>query len=155
MKEFTEKLEKTVEQIHYKDSEAIPTIVNTVFETILKIERSEFLDQYNQEASKQDIQKNKANGFYPKLIKSIKGFFRLKIPRDRLGFFKPVVLESIQEQQEQLYDMALKLYSKGLSTRSIQSIFKSIYKHNISHQQISNMVGKFSQEIQTETAERV
>ena len=32
MKEFTEKLEKTVEDmIHYKDSEAIPTIVNTVF----------------------------------------------------------------------------------------------------------------------------
>ena len=96
-------LEKSIEDtLFYGKETAIEEIMKIVFETIMKLERSEFL--------KNSEVKNKANGFYSRLARSITDHFRLRIPRDRLGLFTPVFMESLKEFDEQMHHLALKMY---------------------------------------------
>jgi transposase-like protein len=140
MKQFTTHLEKNVEDmLYYYREEGIPSILKTVFETILKLERSNFLKEQNGP-------KNKGNGFYSRLARGITNFFKLKVPRDRLGLFKPVFLDTIKEQDDQLHELAFKLYTKGLTTRDIKQIFNEIYDKKISPSTISNITKSFEEE---------
>ena len=43
--------------------------------------------------------------------------FRINIPRDRLGLFKPIFLELLRDQTDRMNDLAFNLYVKGLSTQ--------------------------------------
>jgi transposase-like protein len=140
MKQFTTHLEKNVEDmLYYYREEGIPSILKTVFETILKLERSNFLKEQNRP-------KNKGNGFYSRLARGITNFFKLKVPRDRLGLFKPVFLDTIKEQDDQLHELAFKLYTKGLTTRDISQIFKDVYDKKLSASTISNITKSFEEE---------
>ena len=91
MKNFTKLLRKSIEDIlFYHGEQSIEMITKTVFESILKAERSEFLNLNKNP-------KNKANGYYPRLCKSINKYFRFNIPRDRLSLFKPAFLEILSD----------------------------------------------------------
>ena len=70
----------------------IEEVMRIVFEIIMKLERSEFL--------KDSEVKNKANGFYSRMARSITNHFRLRIPRDHLGLFRSVFMESLKEFDE-------------------------------------------------------
>ncbi|MCK4917189.1 MAG: transposase, partial [Candidatus Omnitrophica bacterium] len=48
--------------------------------------------------------------------------FRVNIPRDRLGIFKPVFLELLSEQTDKINELSFKLYIKGLTTREISDV---------------------------------
>ena len=133
-------LEKSIEYIlFYENENSLELITKTVFETILKAERKEFLSQ------NQNLQ-NKANGYYSRLVKAINKYFKMSIPRDRLGFFKPVFLECLKEQDEHLMDLAFKLYTKGLTTREITEILDEFYDKKVSATWISNITKNFQDE---------
>ena len=133
------KLEKSVEDfLFYGKEEGIEELMKLVFETVMKLERTEFL--------KNSDVKNKANGFYSRMARSITNYFRLKIPRDRLGFFKPVFMEKIKEFDEQLQELSLKMYVEGLSTRSIGKILKEVFGKKYSAGAISRLSKGFEQE---------
>jgi transposase-like protein len=132
-------LEKNiVDVLEYKDK-GLEEVVKTVFETILKLERSEFLESNNNH-------ENKANGFYPRMLKAINNYFRLSIPRDRLGLFKPAFLDILRGEEAKRQELAFKLYVKGLSTREIESIFKDVFSSNYSPASISKLNKRFQQE---------
>ena len=80
--------------IHYEKNEGLELVIKTVFESLLSHEREEFLSKNSISCG------NKANGYYARLAKGINSYFKLKVPRDRLGFFKPVFLDVIKEQDE-------------------------------------------------------
>ncbi len=132
-------LEKSIEDnLFYGKENAIEEIMKIVFETIMKLERSEFL--------KNSEVKNKANGFYSRVARSITDHFRLRIPRDRLGLFTPVFMESLKEFDEQMQDLALKMYVKGLSTRDISGILKDVFGKKYSASAISQLTKGFEEE---------
>jgi len=140
MKKCVNTLEKSIEHILYFENEnAIDLITKTVFESILKAERVEFLANNQSE-------KNKANGYYSRLSKAINKYFKLSIPRDRLGLFKPVFLDCIKEQDEKLMDLSFKLYTKGLSTREVGEILEEFYDKKISASWVSNITKNFQEE---------
>jgi putative transposase len=111
-------------------------IIQTVLESLLQAEREEFLKS-------DDSLGNKANGYYSRLAKMLSGVIDLKIPRDRLGLFKPLILEIIKKDQENIDNLAFSLYSKGLSTRDINDVLKEAYNLNTSPQYISNISSSF------------
>lgn len=132
-------LEKSIEDtLFYGKETAIEEIMKIVFETIMKLERTEFLK--NSEVT------NKANGFYSRIARSITDHFRLRIPRDRLGLFTPVFMESLKEFDEQMQDLALKMYVKGLSTRDIEGILKDVFGKKYSAASISALTKGFEEE---------
>lgn len=127
--------------IHYEKNEGIELVIKTVFETLLSHEREEFL-------ANDSSFNNKANGYYARLAKGINSYFRLKVPRDRLGFFKPVFLDVIKHQDEKMLDLAFKLYVKGLTTREIEDIFVDVFDKKLSRTSISNITKNFEEERQ-------
>jgi len=138
LNEFLEK--NILDIIQYEKENAIEIIVKTFFETILKLERSQYLESYNENA---ESFTNKANGYYERFIKCINQYLKLKIPRDRLGLFKPVFLDALKEKEQEMADLAFKLYTKGLTTRDISDIFNEVYDKPMSATSVSNITAEF------------
>jgi len=138
MNTVNDTLVKCIEDIIYHDKEnAIEKIVKTVFESILKSERDEFLSGQIG---------NKGNGYYERMARSINKYFSLQVPRDRLGLFKPVFLEMIKQQESHIQDLAFKLYVKGLTTRDINDLLKEVYDKNLSPSSVSNITKEFQKQ---------
>jgi len=138
MNTFKDTLEKCIADIIFYDKEnAIEKIVKTVFESILKSERDEFLSGQIG---------NKGNGYYERMARSINKYFKLQVPRDRLGLFKPVFLEIVKQQENQIQDLAFQLYVKGLTTRDINNLLSEIYDKNLSPSSVSNITKEFQKQ---------
>lgn len=72
MKKIKEELTKCIEDtIHYDPKNAVESVVQQVFEIILKYERRSFLDK---------AEDNKGNGYYERLARSVNQYFKLKVP---------------------------------------------------------------------------
>lgn len=82
---------------------------------------------------------NKKNGYYSRLAKTLAGIFEIKVPRDRLGLFKPLILEIAKKEKQNLDQLAFELYSKGMSDRDIGSVLENVYGFNTSPQYVSNI----------------
>jgi len=91
---------------------------------------------------------NSRNGYYPKSLKSQVGDVNIKVPRDRFSQFNPKLIpKGSRSLIKDLQDKLLLLYSKGLSTRDIQSILKDIYGIDISPSTISRLTDRILPEI--------
>lgn len=122
----------------YHKQDAVSIILKKVFELIMQAERKEYLKECRQEGNY-----NKGNGYYERLIKSIKAHFKVKVPRDRNGNFKPLILEIVKDAQEEQISLFHELYKKGLTTRDISNIMKKIYNYKISAASISNITKSY------------
>ena len=106
-------------------------IVEIILKAFMKAERKLFLEEISEG--------NKGNG-YRKIMNSFNGsFLELQIPRDRKGLFKPLLLELVRTSQEEIRELAFKLYSSGLSTNDIGEIFETIYGNKYSKSGVSRL----------------
>lgn len=117
--------------------------INTLFEIILnclmKFERKHYLEENS------DV-KNKANGFRYASTIGLNQQLKLAIPRDRLGYFYPIILGLIRNQEEDLSKLAYSLYAKGLSVRDVSDVFNDLYGNHYSKTTISRMNQEFLEE---------
>ena len=82
-------------------------IVSTI-ESLMTIERGEYL--------KKAGGGDKGNGFYLRAFKSLsKNCLAINIPRTRTGLFTPDLMVLVKIGQEQINDMCLSLYRKGMT----------------------------------------
>jgi len=128
-------VQKIIEE-HGADS--VEGVIKSVFETIMTIER----DSYLQDAP----ENNKANGYYSRMAQGVTKLFSMNVPRDRLGLFRPVFLEYQRKREDEMNDLAFKLYVKGLSTRDIDSLFHDIYQTRYSASKVSQMSKQFEEQ---------
>lgn len=136
MTQLENTLNKSIKDIlFYEKENAIEKIIKNVFESILFSERADFL---------KNSTGNKGNGTYERLARCINKYFKLKIPRDRMGLFKPVFLEALKEQEATMQDLAFMLYTKGLTTNDISQVFDEIYNKKLSKSSISNITKEFT-----------
>lgn len=137
-KDYTAFLEKSVlDLLQYDKKGCIEKVLRITFEAILKAEQKGFLGYGTGE---QPVDKNKRNGYRKSsLIKGLNGMFRINIPRDRLGMFKPIFMELLQDQTSKINDLAFNLYVKGLSTQEISDIVFDIYGKSISKSTVTNI----------------
>lgn len=136
-------LEKIIEDWRKEDSrEEISTIIlQTVFNSLLRVEQEHFLKYKHGGQPKNNG--NKRNGYYNRFVKSLSGTFQVTVPRDRQGLFQPLILEIAKKQQSNIDWLGVSLYSKGLSTRDIQDILKTIYGMQVSPQYISSITKSY------------
>jgi transposase-like protein len=91
--------------------------------------------------------KNKGNGYRRSLAIGMGKQIELKIPRDRLGMFQPMVLALIRDQNQQLEDLSFELYGNGLTTAQIGNVMEKIYGKHYSKSAISNITSTFSEQM--------
>lgn len=115
-------------------------VVNTL-EMLMELERDEYLEKLKDSGCR-----DKGNGTYPRSFKSLsKNSLMINIPRTRTGEFKPFVLEFLKCNQEQVNELVLTLYRKGLTSRDVSDIMKDFFGTDISFSTVSNLAEKFNE----------
>ena len=82
---------------------------------------------------------NSRNGASRKKLKGDFGEIELKTPRDRNGTFEPKIVERHQTRWTGFDDKILSMYSRGMSTRDIQSHLEEMYGVEVSPTLISSV----------------
>lgn len=110
--------------------------VMQTIETLMGIERNEYLN--NEE-------NDKGNGTYGRAFKTLsKNGLIINIPRTRGGLFSPAALELLKINQEQLDDICLSLYKKGLSGNDISSFVSECFGEKASPSKIGELAKVFN-----------
>lgn len=99
-------------------------------ESIMRAERNEFNAEHS----------DSSNGYRFSSVLGHGGKLELAIPRSRHHNFYPMILALIKDQNEESKNLAYELYSSGLTTLQIGSLFDKIYGHHYSKSAISNMM---------------
>jgi putative transposase len=109
----------------------------TTLEGLMLLEREEYLKQG---AGKQDA----GNGSYLRNFRSLRtNSLQISIPRTRSGIFKPLLLELIQQQREEVNELALLLYRKGLSSRDVSDVMAEYFGESMSRETVNNLAESF------------
>lgn len=123
------------------DSLSMETFVVNSLEMLMLLEREEYLNNL-----KAAHVHDKGNGHYPRSFKSLsRNSIIINVPRTRHTDFKPFVLEFLKYNQEQINDLVLTLYRKGLTTRDVSDILKHFFGEDISYAQVSNLAERFNE----------
>ena len=111
----------------------------STLEALMLLEREEYLKSSSGVG-------DSGNGNYPRDFKSLRlNSLKINIPRTRSGSFKPVTLELINTNQEQVSELALLLYRKGLSTRDVSQIMEEYFGESLSRSTISKLAEQFNE----------
>jgi len=112
-------------------------VVSTI-ETLMEIERNEYLGEVK------GI--DKGNGFYSRAFKSLsKNCLSINVPRTRTGDFTPNTLELVKIGQEEMNELCLSLYRRGMTSRDIRELAKELFGDSISPTKVSNLAKIFGQ----------
>jgi len=111
-------------------------IVSTI-ESLMNVERGEYLEK----AKNND----KGNGFYLRAFKSFsKNCLTINIPRTRAGVFTPNTLELVRLGQDQLDNMCLSLYRKGMTSRDVSELIEELFGDSVSATKVTNLSKVFN-----------
>lgn len=88
---------------------------------------------------------NNRNGKYPRKISTMYGDLELEIPRDRNGAFTQHTVPRYSRQTEDLTEIILELYAKGLTDRDLTSTMEQLYGKYYSPATISNITKSFNE----------
>lgn len=112
----------------------LTTVLEMTMNSLMYCEREQYLKTSTS---------NKGNGYRKGFAIGMGKQIELRIPRDRLGMFQPMVLALIRDQKQQLEDLSFELYGSGLTTRQIGSLMRKIYGKYYSKSAISNITATF------------
>jgi len=122
-----------------EEENGLTNVLEMTLNALMHSERANYLEQSSQ---------NKGNGYRKAFAVGLGKQIELKIPRDRLGLFQPMVLALIRDQKQQLEDLSFELYGNGLTTSQIGKVMKKIYGRHYSKSAISNITSTFSAQMQ-------
>ena len=145
MEKHKEILERSVVNFLSYTEKDLNEAIKIMFDTVMDLERDAFLGYVTRSRKDKNIE-NKRNGYVKKVVDGINGSFTIKIPRDRLSNFQPFLLELIKEERSKMDNLCFKLYTKGLTTRDIESVFQDLYGGKYSKSSISRISSSFTEE---------
>ncbi len=90
---------------------------------------------------------NSRNGRSPKTVSTTNGPVELAVPRDRNGSFEPAIVPKRARRLGNIDEAILSLYSRGMTTRDIESHLHEVYGVNVSRELISNVTEVVTDEI--------
>jgi len=90
---------------------------------------------------------NRRNGSSSKAVSSKHGEMEISVPRDRTGDFEPQIIKKHQRRFDGFDNLILSLYSRGLSTREIQSHIEEIYGVEVSPDLISTVTSAVEEKV--------
>lgn len=133
-------LEKSIKSLRENlDSLSMDKFVATTIETLMDIERDEYLEKVS------DPKVDKGNGYYSRAMKTLSSNSLLvSIPRTRVGLFSPATLELLKINREKVDEIALSLYKRGMTSEDIKSFLDEIFEEGMSPAKISNLAKTFN-----------
>ena len=135
--QFTQaQISEIFEQILQKES-GFNEILQLSLESLMKIERSEHNNK----------EKDLSNGYLPRRIFGQGKMLELRVPRTRQGNFYPLILSLLKDQEEEMKNIAFRLYSSGLTTIQVGELFNDIYGNQYSSSQVSRMFDKAKEDV--------
>jgi transposase-like protein len=109
--------------------------VAATVESLMRVERDEHLETAGDD---------KGNGFYERTFKSMsKNCLMVNVPRTRANNFQPATLELAKMGGEQIDELCLSLYKKGLSGADIQDIIKQMFGGGVSASKVNKLASSF------------
>jgi putative transposase len=90
--------------------------------------------------------KNRRNGYSKKTIKGTFGEVEVGIPRDREGEYEPQIIPKHKSRFDGFDDKVIALYSRGMSTRDIESMLQELYGVKLS----AGMISEITQQVEAE-----
>lgn len=133
-----------IEVLSGQGSEGMKTLLETVLNAAMRLERDQALNAAPYERS--DERQGYANGFKPKMLQSRMGELELKVPQARGIAFYPGCLEKGLRSEKALKLAIAEMYLKGVSTRKVEAITKELCGMDISSTQVSRMTKELDQE---------
>jgi putative transposase len=91
--------------------------------------------------------RNRRNGRSKKTVQGESGKLELTTPRDRNGTFEPLLIPKYERRLAGFDDKILAMYAKGMSTRDIQELVKTLYDVDLSPVLISSVTDAVDQEV--------
>lgn len=91
---------------------------------------------------------NSRNGSYNKTVSTKSGDIDISVPRDRNGKFEPKIIPKGSSRFNGFDDLIMSLYSRGLSTREIESHIKEIYQVDLSPTMVSKITSAVSEDVE-------
>jgi putative transposase len=111
--------------------------VVSIIEVLMQIERKEYLAAVGQ---------NKANGYYSRSFKSLlKNRLLINVPRTRNGDFSPTALEIVKLNSDQVNELCLSLYRKGMTSKDVSDLMEELFGESVSKTKIVNLAGEFNE----------
>ncbi len=120
------------------DGGLLPALMARVLEAGLHEEMTEHLG-YPPHAVEGNNTGNSRNGTFAKTVATEIGDVAIRVPRDRLGTFEPVLVPHGQRRLEGLSAQVISLYANGLTTGEIAAHLEEIYGTSISKDTISRI----------------
>lgn len=80
-----------------------------------------------------------SNGYRWRKTFGIQKQLKLQVPRSRYHQFYPVLLAVLKDQEQEIRELAFKLYGSGLTTIQVGEIFDDLYNKSYSTTQISRL----------------
>lgn len=91
---------------------------------------------------------NSRNGYYERELDTRYGKLHLLIPRDRNGEFDQQLIPDYTRRTDDLENMIITLYRKGITTREIAELIEKMYGHHYSPATVSNIAKAVECQIQ-------
>lgn len=120
----------------------------TVLETALNEEMTEHLGREKHEKTEGGRASNSRNGTTSKTVLTDSvGEVEIDVPRDREGIFEPVIVKKRQRRPDNVDEVVLSLYAKGLTTGEISAHFQDIYGASVSKETVSQITERVVEEM--------
>lgn len=91
--------------------------------------------------------RNRRNGKSAKTVQGESGRLAIATPRDRNSTFEPLLIPKHERRLAGFDDKVLALYAKGMSTRDIQELVKTLYGVELSATLISSLTDAVDEEV--------
>ena len=134
-----DQLQDIIQSVLKKD-EGLNELLEHILNALMKTERTHWMGQ-------QAGAGNKANGYRPGRAIGHGRKLSLRIPRDRLGNFQPVLWAMLRDQHEEVRRLCFELYGKGLTTSEVGQITEKIYGQAYSSSAISSFTQQLAGQI--------
>ncbi len=132
MKEIMELLKKVLTESPEKSRRGLVNVYNT----LLEIERDEYLQRGSYERKVTDI-KDYRNGYKPRSLNTRFGKLKLSKPQTRIGF-ESKFFEHYQRSEQTIITACAEMYLNGVSTRKVSKLVENVFGTTVSPTTISN-----------------
>jgi len=122
-------------------------LLQRVINRSLEAEMDVHLGFNRHEKQENGRRQNTRNGTTEKIVKGTFGELQIETPRDREGTFKPQLVKKRQVRLGGMEDKIMALYSRGMTTRDIESALVDLYGVTVSHSVISEVTEAVEDEV--------
>ncbi|HEX5624972.1 MAG TPA: IS256 family transposase [Saprospiraceae bacterium] len=141
-------LEELISEI--KTKEEFDAIKDQLFkrgiESLLNAEMTAHLG-YPKHEKAEERRSNSRNGSTSKIVKTTEGELQIDVPRDRSGAFDPVTIPKHSRMSQQLEEVIMQLYAKGMSTHDISDHMNQMYGIQYTASAISTITNQLLEDI--------